>query len=584
MEAAGAAASGRRRGEGAPRRDRLDDTRLALDSAARVTYGSTMEPSSSLASALRSIRDAILDDLVVAVPAAVPFYAAMTPDALRVLGGRLADLILDNLVDFHVDAVRAFGFETFSRRQKQGGKLGDALAVVRVLRRVLLSRAWDVGASAPETRRAVERIDAIFDTIVEAAAPVFERNLDEARAATELIEARYRDLYHRTPAMMHSADAQGRITAVSERWLEALGYSMDEVLGRSGRDFLTEESIRRAIDENKPRLVAEGKLRGVPCQFIKKSGEVMDTRLSISAIPGEAGAPAQYTATFDDVTAELRAERALRESEERWRSLMDLAPLPMCIHRDGVVLWVNDATVRAMRARSAEELIGTDVLDSTHPDDRASVTERLRIVQGSDELLPMLALRIIRRDGTVFPAEIVTRPIVHHGERVMMEAFVDVTARVQAEEARRVSEAQARVIEAQEEALRALSTPLIPLGDGVLILPIVGRVTQERADRILSALAEGVAAQSAAVAIVDVTGVPEADAGVARALLRVAQAIRLLGAEVVITGIQPAIARVLVDMGQDLSGMATMATLRDGIGYATRRRRGGGGPERARMS
>lgn len=155
---------------------------------------------------------------------------------------------------------------------------------------------------------------------------------------------------------------------------------------------------------------------------------------------------------------------------------------------------------------------------------------------------------------------------------MVQTAILDITARKHAEEVRRVSEAQARLIEAQEEALRVLSTPIIPLGDGILVLPLIGRVTQERASRILSTLAEGVVAQSARVAIVDVTGVPEADAGVAEALVRVAQAIRLLGAEVVITGIQPPIARTLVELGEGFSRIATRATLRDGIEQASKRR------------
>jgi rsbT co-antagonist protein RsbR len=127
---------------------------------------------------------------------------------------------------------------------------------------------------------------------------------------------------------------------------------------------------------------------------------------------------------------------------------------------------------------------------------------------------------------------------------------------------------QAQVIAAQAETLRVLSTPLIPLGDGVVVMPLVGRITEERAAGLVARLAAGVVEQAARAAIVDVTGVPEADAGVAEALVRAARAVRLLGANVVLTGIHPSIARTLVELGVDLGGIATRGTLRDGIHYA----------------
>jgi rsbT co-antagonist protein RsbR len=84
------------------------------------------------------------------------------------------------------------------------------------------------------------------------------------------------------------------------------------------------------------------------------------------------------------------------------------------------------------------------------------------------------------------------------------------------------------------------------------------------------------------VAILDVTGVPDADMGVAAALGRAARAIGLLGAEVVLTGMQPALAQALVEIGVDLGGIATRGTLRDGIAYALARAQSQAGAGRAR--
>jgi rsbT co-antagonist protein RsbR len=104
-------------------------------------------------------------------------------------------------------------------------------------------------------------------------------------------------------------------------------------------------------------------------------------------------------------------------------------------------------------------------------------------------------------------------------------------------------------------------------------MPLVGAIDAARADRMLGALLDGIGAQSARVAILDVTAVKGVDAQVAEALLGAARAARLLGAEVVLTGIQPAVAQAVVELGVDLGTIATMSTLGEGVRYALGRAR-----------
>jgi rsbT co-antagonist protein RsbR len=127
---------------------------------------------------------------------------------------------------------------------------------------------------------------------------------------------------------------------------------------------------------------------------------------------------------------------------------------------------------------------------------------------------------------------------------------------------------QQELIDAQETVLRELSTPLLPIADGVLAMPLVGTIDSNRAQMVMESLLEGVAYYQAEVAILDITGVKVIDTQVADALMRTAQAVRLLGASVVLTGIQPGIAQTLVHLGVDLSGIVTRSTLQSGIAYA----------------
>lgn len=129
---------------------------------------------------------------------------------------------------------------------------------------------------------------------------------------------------------------------------------------------------------------------------------------------------------------------------------------------------------------------------------------------------------------------------------------------------------QQQVIESQREALRELSTPLIPLTDTVVLMPLIGSIDSQRARMIMEALLEGVAQHQAHLAIIDITGVQMVDTQVAKALVSAAQAVRLLGASVMLTGIQPRIAQTLVHLGVDLSGIDTRGSLQAGIAVALR--------------
>jgi rsbT co-antagonist protein RsbR len=148
----------------------------------------------------------------------------------------------------------------------------------------------------------------------------------------------------------------------------------------------------------------------------------------------------------------------------------------------------------------------------------------------------------------------------------MVNILRDVTAQQQAEEERNALQQQ--VIDAQRDALRELSTPLIPISDKVVIMPLIGTIDTQRAQMVMETLLEGVASIQAELAILDITGVTIVDTQVAQALISAAQAVKLLGAQVMLTGIQPQIAQTLVHLGVDLSDIMTRGSLQSGIAYA----------------
>jgi rsbT co-antagonist protein RsbR len=120
-------------------------------------------------------------------------------------------------------------------------------------------------------------------------------------------------------------------------------------------------------------------------------------------------------------------------------------------------------------------------------------------------------------------------------------------------------------IEQQRAAIRELSTPVIEVWDRVLCLPVVGVMDTTRGAEMTESLLRGVVEKRARCTIIDVTGIEVMDTATADHFLRMAKAVRLLGAECVITGISPGIAQTIVHMGVNLGDVRTHRSLRDAL-------------------
>jgi rsbT co-antagonist protein RsbR len=132
------------------------------------------------------------------------------------------------------------------------------------------------------------------------------------------------------------------------------------------------------------------------------------------------------------------------------------------------------------------------------------------------------------------------------------------------EELQEASERQRQLLGLVQE----MSTPLVPVTEGILVLPLVGAIDSQRAQQLLDVLLEGISARRARVVILDITGVPVVDTSVANHLLQATRAARLLGAECILVGITPEVAQTVVGLGVGLEGLVTRSDLQGGIEYA----------------
>lgn len=124
------------------------------------------------------------------------------------------------------------------------------------------------------------------------------------------------------------------------------------------------------------------------------------------------------------------------------------------------------------------------------------------------------------------------------------------------------------IIAAQNVTLTEVGAPIVPVHQGILVLPLVGSIHGQRASQIIDTMLTAITAQHASVVIIDITGVAVIDTSVAQYLLQAARAGRLLGAAIVLVGISPEIAQTLVQLGIELSDVLVRANLQAGIDYA----------------
>jgi rsbT co-antagonist protein RsbR len=262
----------------------------------------------------------------------------------------------------------------------------------------------------------------------------------------------------------------------------------------------------------------------------------------------------QDEAERDQMLKELRRLAAVLDNTSDLVSMADM---------QGKVLYVNNAGLE-MTGRTGQDSSTLSIPDF-HPPEVAQRT--------LDEHVPILMAQGIHSwesevqhtDGHTIPVSQVSTLIRNEaGEPEAMATIMrDLSEQKQAETER--ERLQREVIEAQQQALKELATPIIPIMDRIIVLPLIGSIDSMRARDITRTLLSGIGQYRAKIVIIDITGVSLIDSGVANHLNKTIQAARLKGAHTIVTGMSDAVAETIVDLGIDWSEMTTLSDLQTGL-------------------
>ncbi len=258
------------------------------------------------------------------------------------------------------------------------------------------------------------------------------------------------------------------------------------------------------------------------------------------------------------------AHQAIAHGEQKYSELFNYAPYPIFLldTASGAFALANPAALHfyGYTASELEQLTLSAILQQPERGIPQRYAEQRGLFEDQHR----------KHNGQMAAVAVRAQAVDVAGRHYLQCYILDSSEQKQAEQQVQI---QQDLIRSQENALAMAATPLIPITDQIVAVPLIGPLDVQRAGQIIATLAAGVEATRAQIVVIDVTGVSMVDITVAELLIEATQVLTLLGARTAITGIQPDVAQMLVSLGVDLSDLITYSTLQSGISQELARRR-----------
>ncbi len=329
------------------------------------------------------------------------------------------------------------------------------------------------------------------------------------------------------------------------------GLTLEQFVGQKAALAYLRQQLAIVLHDGQPR-------HSYAISYPTPQAEVRDYEVTLYRVACSPESAVAFSIATD-VTERRRTERALRDAQDRLNSVISNIPVVLFVlDRNGVFL-LSEGKGLAKLGLQPGQVVGLNALELY-----------AGVPQIVDDIKHTLAgespTSIVEVGDLIFESYFTPMRNEQGAVDGVLGVSVEISERVQAERER--SKLQEQIISAQAAALAELSTPLIPINEQIVVVPLIGALDSHRASQLLETLLQGIEASRTRFAILDITGVPVIDTHVANALIRAAQAVSLLGAQMIITGIRPEVAQTLVAIDVPLANIITRSTLQSGIAYA----------------
>jgi PAS domain S-box-containing protein len=251
------------------------------------------------------------------------------------------------------------------------------------------------------------------------------------------VERHYREIVEQAADIIYTRDMDGNLTSINEAGARFFGRPADRLIGAPLGDLLGVDAAAADIAQTR-EIASDQPLRSL--HYLKDARGVPHYLEGMITVVRDAatGQPTGVRGVVRDVTERKLAEDALKESEERYRSLVELAPDMIAVHSEGRFVYINAAGAELLGAASPEELIGKPVLDFVHPDYLETVKARIRQLQTEGRPTELIEEKLIRLDGQIIDVEVAGIPSTYAGRSAIQLVVRDITERKRAESEREV--------------------------------------------------------------------------------------------------------------------------------------------------
>lgn len=256
----------------------------------------------------------------------------------------------------------------------------------------------------------------------------------------------YFRLLRETPTMFHTTDSKGYIVNVSDYWLEVLGYSVDEVMGRYSLDFLTQES-KEYFKKYAKEYIKKGYCRDVPCRYVKKNGDIIDVVLSANLLRNKEGLFIGSQTSIADISKLKQVENSLQATEEIFRKIVYTIPdIFIQTDIDGNIVYVNEIGLNFFSKYSTDLIIGDNVLSLIAPEDKDKAIVNLKLM--FENAMGPVEYNVIINDSNRFICEINGEVLRHTDSKPYGLVFIirNITQRKKVERELKASEEKYRSI------------------------------------------------------------------------------------------------------------------------------------------
>jgi len=390
-------------------------------------------------------------------------------------------------------------------------------------------------------------------------------------SGTSLSDATMNAIERTMPIIEFKPD--GTIVRANDLFLAATGYTLKEIQGQHHRMFMKAEEVAKPQYKDFWSALASGISQSGQFERVAKGGSTIWLEASYTPVKDASGKTVSVIKFAQNITQARKAalaDAAKLEAIKRSMGVIEFQP-------DGTIISANAAFLKLMGYTEAE-LAGQHHRVFITPQERVSADYASFWQELASGKVKSGQFHRLTKNGKSIWLEANYNPVFDLEGRVerVVKFAIDITDKVESARATEIALKQVREAELIREelnlALEEMSTPVMPIWDGILLLPLIGVVDSARTDKVVNKTLERINETRSKVFLLDISGVPAMDTAVANQLLKISKATRLMGCETVISGLSPAIARTMVELGVEVGEVRTTATLQQAFAIALGKR------------